>query len=58
MIVVVVCGSGCSCGCCCGGGCNGGCWTLWQLPLAVHLYICWALGKYIILMGRKYYFKI
>ena len=25
---------------------------------AVHLYICWVLGKYIILMGRKYYFNV
>ena len=57
-VVVVVCGGGCSCGCCCGGGCSGGCWTQWRLPLAVHLYICWVFGKYIILMGRKYYFNI
>ena len=58
VIVVVVYGGGCSCGCCCGGGCSGGCWTQWRLPLAVHLYICWVFGKYIILMGRKYYFNI
>ena len=48
MIVVVV----------CGGGCSGGCWTRWRLSLAVHLYICWVLGKYIILIGKKYYFNI
>ena len=42
----------------CGGGCSGGCWTRWRLPLVVHLYICWVLGKYIILMDRKYYFNV
>ena len=45
MIVVVVCGSDC----CCGSGCSDGCWFLGGGDCrAVHLYICWVLGKYII----------
>ena len=34
-----------------------GSWVV-AMPLVVHLYICWVLDKYIILMSSKYYFNI
>ena len=60
------CGGGCSGGCCCGGGCSSGCCVAVVVAVAVgpggdwivHLYFCCVLDKYIILMGRKYYFNV